>query len=326
MIGAFDASAAIADDGYNPLALFGKGPASIELSVRDADRERDIPLRVYLPASDEPAAVVLFSHGLGGSRDGNVFLGKHWAGREYAAVFVQHPGSDADVWRGKPLLQRRAALQGAASLQNFLLRAGDVPAVLDQLEAWNTEAGHPLHGRLDLARVGMSGHSFGAVTTQAVSGQKFVRGAAAVTEPRIRAAIAFSPSGPRGLQTPLGGMKESAEQTFGAVKIPWLLLTGTRDTAAIGEQTVASRLTVFPALPAGDKYELVLDGAEHSAFNDRALPGDREPRNPNHHRAILAISTAFWDAYLKGNAAAKEWIGGHGVKGVLDKGDRWQKK
>lgn len=46
---------------------------------------------------------------------------------------------------------------------------------------------------------------------------------------------------------------------------------------------LASRLSVYPTLPPGGKYELVLDGAEHSAFTDRALPGETEKRSPNHH-------------------------------------------
>ena len=56
------------------------------------------------------------------------------------------------------------------------------------------------------------------------------------------------------------------------------------------------------------KYELVLDKAEHSAFSERGLPGDKDKRNPNHHRALLALSTAFWDAYLKGDARAKQYL------------------
>ncbi len=81
-----------------------------------------------------------------------------------------------------------------------------------------------------------------------------------------------------------------------------------------------------PALPAGDKYELVLNNAEHSAFTDRALPGDSEPRNPNHHRAILAVTTAFWDAYLRNDQAAKAWLNGDAVSKILESADRWQKK
>jgi hypothetical protein len=83
---------------------------------------------------------------------------------------------------------------------------------------------------------------------------------------------------------------------------------------------------VYPALPPGSKYELVLDGAEHSAFTDRPLPGERGGRNPNHHRAILALSTAFWDAYLREDSAAKTWLDGDGPRSVLDAKDRWQRK
>ena len=153
----------------------------------------------------------------------------------------------------------------------------------------------------------MSGHSFGAVTTQAVSGQAFGRAGARFTDARIRAAIAFSPSSPR---------RGDAAAAFGAVKIPWMLMTGTKDTAPIGDADVASRLAVFPSLPPGSKYELVLADAEHSAFGDRPLPGDRAARNPNHHRAILALSTAFWDAHLRGFEAAREWLDGTGARSV----------
>jgi hypothetical protein len=83
---------------------------------------------------------------------------------------------------------------------------------------------------------------------------------------------------------------------------------------------------VFPALPPGDKFELVLNGAEHSAFTDRPLPGDSEKRNANHHRAILALSTAFWDAYLKNDAEAKTWLNGDGAQRMLESEDVWNKK
>jgi predicted dienelactone hydrolase len=167
-------------------------------------------------------------------------------------------------------------------------------------------------------RVGMSGHSFGAVTTQAVSGQTFLRGRVSFTDKRIKAAVAFSPSGPQN--------GAASTNTFDQVKIPWMLMTGTHDVAVIGKTDVKSRLSVFPALPPGGKYELLLDKAEHSAFSERALPGDKEKRNPNHHRVILALSTAFWDAYLREDASAKTWLDGDGPGKLLEAGDRWQKK
>jgi hypothetical protein len=101
-------------------------------------------------------------------------------------------------------------------------------------------------------------------------------------------------------------------------------MTGTKDLAPIGNADMKSRVAVYPALHGAPKYELVLHNAEHSAFTDRALPGDREPRNPNHHRVILALSTAFWDAYLRGDAEALAWLNGSGPRSIMEPDDRWQ--
>jgi predicted dienelactone hydrolase len=155
------------------------------------------------------------------------------------------------------------------------------------------------------------------VTTQGVSGQRTALGSASFTDTRIKAALAMSPSSPR---------NGDPKRAFGGVAIPWLLMTGTNDVAVVGDADVASRLAVFPALPTGGKYELVLNGAEHSAFSDRALPGDKEKRNFNHHRVILALSTAFWDAWLREDAEARAWLDGAGPSSVLEKQDRWQKR
>lgn len=300
--------------GYDPLSVpKHRVPERLELTVHDAKRDRNIPVRIYLPAEEGPRPVVLFSHGLGGSKNGCRYLGEHWAARGYVAVFLQHPGSDESVWRGKPLLQRKSAMNTAASPENFLLRVQDVTAVLDQLESWNTNASHALRGRLS-GEVGMSGHSFGAVTTQAVSGQSFL-GEQRFTDARIKAAIAFSPSSPR---------NGNAEEAFRKVRIPWLFMTGTKDISPIGNADVKSRLAVYPALRGAPKYELVLHNALHSAFTDGSLPGDRAARNPNHHRVILALSTAFWDAYLQGNREASEWLNSQRPRSVMETDDQWK--
>jgi len=307
---------------YDPLKLPEAAlKAPLDFTVQDAKRDRALPIRVYLPATTQAAPVVLFSHGLGGSCQNNPYLGKHWSARGYAVVFVQHPGSDESVWRGQRPAQIPMAMKQAASLENFMLRVADIPAVLDQLTRWHADEAHALRGRLDLTRVGMSGHSFGAVTTQAFSGQSLPVGGARFTDPRIKAAVAMSPS------VPAAG---NAERAFGTVTLPWLLMTGTKDVARIGAMTIGgdleSRLGVYPALPPGDKYELVLHEAEHGAFGERALPGEGRQQNPNHHRVILALSTAFWDTFLKGDAEAKAWLNGEGARSVLEKDDRWQRK
>ena len=310
------ASVSLAAD-YDPMRVADSAIRTIDLSFGDPSRPRELPIRVYLPESKSPAPVILFSHGLGGSRAGSAFLGRHWAARGYLAVFMQHPGSDEGIWKDLPQVQRMPALRQAASPENFMARIGDVSATLNQLERWHKTDGHDLSGRVDTSRVGMAGHSFGAVTTQAVGGQRFPNGERP-TEARIKAAVIMSPSAP----------KAASDETpsFAQVTMPWLLMTGTKDTFFIGGASVESRRAVFPALPAGDKYEVVLDRAEHSAFVETALRGDTEPRNPNHHRVMMALSTAFWDAYLRNDANARQWLAGADARRVLERGDLWQHK
>ncbi len=209
------------------------------------------------------------------------------------------------------------AMKSAASMKNARLRFKDVSVVIDHLESWNQQDDHTLFSKINMDHIGMSGHSFGAVTTQAVSGQSGLGSLMNFRDDRIKAAVAMSPSTPRG---------RNAKRAFKDVNIPWLLMTGTEDLSVIGNADLKSRLAVFPALPEDDKYEVVLFEAEHSAFSDRALPGDKLKRNPNHHKAILALSTAFWDAYLKNYDAAESWLQGDGTVSILEKKDRWQTK
>ncbi|MEO0017875.1 MAG: hypothetical protein RLZZ522_1158, partial [Verrucomicrobiota bacterium] len=103
---------------YDPLQVpETPAPKPLDLTATDAKRAREIPLRVYLPAATAPAPVVLFSHGLGGSREGSSFLGQHWAARGYVAVFLQHPGSDEAIWKGQATGQHASAMRRAATAE-----------------------------------------------------------------------------------------------------------------------------------------------------------------------------------------------------------------
>ena len=299
---------------YDPLKVAEVEIVSKTYDVRDTKRDRILPIRIYLPASNQPAPVILFSHGLGGSRDNNPYLGNHWAMRGYIVVFVQHPGSDESVWKNVAAGQRMTEMKKAASIENFMLRAKDIPVVIDTLTTWNTDPKDPLHQRFNLKHIGMSGHSFGANTTQTVAGQIFAAGRVSLIEPRLTAAVMMSPGIP--------ALGEPAV-AFGSIKIPCLLMTGTLDVSPIGNSSVEDRLKVFPALTHAPAWQIVFDKATHMSFSERDLQGNSENGN-RYHKAILALTTAFWDDHLHGDKFAKAWLKGEGAKSVLAPADKWE--
>ena len=269
-------SQVVAEEAYDPSKVAEGAVESKTFELKDTTRDRVIPLRVYLPADKKPMPVVLFSHGLGGSRDNNPYLGEHWAKRGYVVVFIQHPGSDESVWKDVPALERMTALREAASAENYLLRSKDVPAVLDALAKWNGGKGHPLQGRMDLEKIGMSGHSFGAQTTQVMAGQS--AGKLSFRDSRIDAAVMMSPSPP-----PRGDVAAA----FAPVKIPCLRMTGTLDDSPSGKSTPAD--FVHWTVEQMDRFNIrkALVGCNEDATTEaaRTLYPDRfffdAPCNPN---------------------------------------------
>ncbi len=290
----------------------------VDLEPRDSTRSRAVPVRIYHSKQTGKQPVILFSHGLGGSRENSPYLGEYWASHGYVCVFMQHAGSDEDVWKAASLRERMSTLAKAASPKNLRDRIQDVSFVIDQLDKWNRESGHPLFERLDLEHLGMCGHSFGAVTTLAVAGQQYPLGKS-FREPRIDAFLAMSPQTSEAL---------APEASFGQLASPILCMTGTRDDSPISERSSpSSRREVYRALPAGDKYELVFDGGTHFAFSD-VVSFRTRGRDPDHHPSIQRIGLEFWNAYLKDQAPAKEWLKSENPKGdcPLKATDIWQWK
>lgn len=291
---------------------------TLMLEPVDDARKREVPLKIYYVPAKQPQPVIVFSHGLGGSRINNPYLGNHWAQHGFVVVFVQHLGSDESVWKNVPLREIKSALQKAASHQAAMDRVKDIPFVIDQLQKWNRDESNALFNRLDLEHLGMTGHSFGAVTTQAMMGQVFP-GGRTETETRFDAFLPMSPSTHRTMKP---------QDSFGNVTKPVLCMTGTRDESPIRSHTTAeTRAKVFrDGLSPGDKYQVVFKDAEHHAFGDRKVR--RGKRVAHHHPAILKISTQFWNAYLKGDLKAKKWLQSAQVRtdAKLVKEDVWEWK
>ncbi|MGO8688420.1 MAG: alpha/beta hydrolase family protein [Thermoguttaceae bacterium] len=277
---------------------------------QDKARQREVPVKLYFPKTGKgPFPVIIFSHGLGGSRDGYEYLGRHWASHGYVSVHLQHKGSDTAVWKdqAKPLEAMRQSLK---DLRNSINRPLDVRFAIDQMEKINRDQG-PLQGRLDLKHLGMAGHSFGAWTTLAVIGEVFVAPGGreiSLNDPRIKAAIAMSPSAPRD--------KTKLDQEFGRIKVPCLHMTGTLDDSPIGDTKAKDRRLPFDHITAADQCLVVFTGGDHMIFSGRGrLSGGG--KDHDFQDLIRPATTAFWDACLKDSKAAKTFLTEGGLRKLL---------
>jgi len=285
------------------------GPEKIEIILGewvDADRDgRAIPYKIYVPITAKgPRPVVIFSHGLGGSREGAAYLGEHLASWGYVAVHIQHPGSDRSVWEGMtdPREIIRALTAATRDLSVLKGRFEDVPSAVDHLIEMN--ASGPLAGRLDIDRIGMSGHSFGAVSTLTAAGMKLGRrGITEYAEPRFKAFIAYSPNKPMGAR--------NLDDAFSLLSRPMLHFTGTNDMSPLDkDQPASDRQIPFRHITVPNQYLVVLNGGDHMVFGgEGSKRGGRDTsRDDTFHRLIREMSVAFWDAYLMDDPAAKAWL------------------
>ncbi len=291
---------------------------STKMDWHDAKRNRDIPVKIYSPKDDVgPLPIVIFSHGLGGSRDGYEYLGRHWAGCGYVSVHIQHIGSDNGVWKDVPLADRTKALQRAAvNVPNVLNRPLDGQFAIDQLEKLTSDESSPLKGRLDIKSIGIAGHSFGGYTTLALAGQTFILPLGATkqyVEPRIKAAIQMS--------APAPANRREMDKAYGSISIPVMHMTGTKDFLEILPQTTAAdRRIPFDHMSKSETCLVIFNEGDHMIFSGRERLGTAEKlaQDAVFQKLICTGTTAFWDAYLKGSDEAKKWLFEGGYAKLLD--------
>ena len=284
---------------------------SVKFEWRDDARARAVPAKIYYPASGTGACpVIVFSHGLGGSRDGYAYLGECWASNGFVSVHLQHVGSDDSAWRGQTnaMESMRAA---AANPKEILDRPRDVKFALDQLEALNRTAGSPLRGRLDLKRVGVAGHSFGAYTALAAAGRVFSLPGGRefdLHDARITACIALS--------APARGTP-AEKASYAKFAVPCLHMTGTEDTSPIGDTKAEQRRIPYDAIAAPAQYLVNFQGGDHMIFSGRPKAGERTASDAEYQKMIRTCTLAFWNAYLKNDAVALAWLQKDGLPQTL---------
>ncbi|MFY7856542.1 MAG: alpha/beta hydrolase family protein [Rubrivivax sp.] len=259
---------------------------TLDFDWHDPVRDRPVPVRLHLPqaVAADPAArvpLVVFSHGIGGSRRGYRYLGTHWARHGIASLHLQHVGSDRSLWSGS-VFSLVSRLQDAAQEREALDRVQDLRFALDTLLS------SALGERLDASRIAAAGHSYGANTTLLATGARVEREGRAVElrDPRLRAGIMLS-------APPFYG-ESSLQRVLAPVSVPTLHITATEDIIRIpGYYSGADdRVAVFEAIGGPEKVLAMFEGGSHSVFTDRAGTGGAV-LNPQIKRATQDLSLAF---------------------------------
>ena len=270
----------------------------------DTARSRIVPAKLYLPAGPlKPGALplVVFSHGIGGSRDGYRYLGSYFAANGYASLHVQHVGSDRQLWFGNPLgLVFR--LTEAAQEAEALNRVKDVKFALSRLLA------EPVGSSINPQRLVAAGHSYGANTTMLLAGAQVSSVPYAAKDPRFTAAILIS-------APPFYGMG-NPQSIVSSIDVPTLHITATADDIQIPgyNSGVADRLALYQATGQGSQAAKVLavfSGGSHSIFTDRMGTGGAA-LNPKVKVATRQLALAFLKAlHAKDLLALEQWSGQH---------------
>ena len=261
----------------------------------DSRRARTVQAKLYLPAQRSgPVPLVVFSHGIGGSREGYTYLGKYWASQGYASLHLQHAGSDRSLWTGNPLTLM-SRLQDAAQESEAKDRALDLGFALDRL------LGSDLAARIDTTRIAAAGHSYGANTTLLVAGAQLRREGRVVGfgDPRIRAAVVIS-------APPFHG-EPDPQSILRPVQIPTLHITAADDDIRIPgfASGLQERIEVYAAVGGTRKSLAVFKGGSHSIFTDRLGTGGAE-WNPQVKAATRELALDFLRSVFDGEPAAFE--------------------
>jgi predicted dienelactone hydrolase len=289
-------------------------PAPLGEVWSDAARSREIPALVRWPAG-KPLGVMVYSHGLGGKKEGGDVWGKAWAQAGLLVVHLQHVGSDNRSLKGG-----FAALREAMKPEQLVARIADVRFALGEIRR-RQASGASDWAAVPVQKMAVGGYSLGARSTLAVAGWQ--RGGASSSDLQPKAFVALSPA----LGKDVGLVQ--ARQELAGVSRPVLMCSGSLDGEIMSNgETTESRRMVYDALPAGKKALLWLDGADHFTFagNGKQIPSTMLVRRSAqtlsmedaHHERVARISADWLREQLLAQpmkksasiAAPDEWLRG----------------
>ncbi|WP_273762613.1 MULTISPECIES: alpha/beta hydrolase [unclassified Nostoc] len=297
------------------------------LKFFDSSRNRPLLTDVYIPNVQNPAPIIVISHGLGLDSSNFQYLATHLASYGFAIAVPNHPGSDAKQLHS--LLNGRA--NDVAEPSEFKDRPLDITYILNQLEKGN-QSDSRFKGRLNLQQVGVFGQSLGGYTALALAGAKInfeqlkqdCQPAALqntwnmsllfqcralelnisksakdynLRDERVKAAIAVNP-----ITSSIFG-KAGLSQ----IKTPVMIVSSSDDTVA---PALSEQILPFSWFANSQKYLVMLVGGTHfstigngnPANQQVALPADMIGDASQARRYMNVLSLPFFQTYVSGRS------------------------
>lgn len=296
----------------------------------DPDPYGEIPIILqahrWVPADRRgaPYPVIGFTHGLGGIRFQSASLCEHLASHGFVVVSPDHPGHT--------LFNYLVGFDSSETGQVILERPADVALSIDHVLGLTAEEAPHLSGMADASRLGIVGHSFGAINALMIAGADddlpgltdwceendgnacgYVDridfdavGNTDFADSRVVAAVAMSPGawyafGPEG-----GGLADLP---------PTMVLGGTKDTTLTWEREIAP---TYDALTRPRYLAEIADAGHYGPFSDMcALLATRADcagadagfLDPDEGKAIVhPLLTAFLRKYILEDDAMDAWL------------------
>lgn len=273
----------------------GPGPYSVvvhkNLKIAAPDGEL-LESSLYYPAEGTRHPLLLFSHGNWSDRFSYDRIIDHWVSHGYVVIATDHSDCCSPVkgifnslrYGQLGLINRR--------VNDLKLMLASVTMLESQIPAFS--------GKTDTSKVAATGHSFGAFSAQQLGG-------ASALDPdtgqydyhrnlSISAVVALNPPGPM--------FDTITADSWRGMTTPTLVTTGTWDVQKGFWEDWKLHLMSWENSPAGNKFALVIDGADHYLGNLICRTEREHAPQEDALRIVQLATTAFLDSQLKHNDSA----------------------
>jgi len=261
---------------------------SDDVVIEDELQQRLVRFRVTWPDGDGAFPLVVFSHGALCNPDTYAPVTDYWAARGYVVVAPVHIDAPVTGEGGENL---PPPMLIGSRIREMSLALDEIGAIRSQLDGFA--------GEIDMSRIGAAGHSFGGMITMLKTGMSLKGNLPPTLDERFSVAVVMSGVGP---MPPI-----TDEASFNGLELPLIANGGSLDLGNTGQGKIYPwewRMSPYSLAPAGSKYALEIDGADH--FLGGLIGGKATDNDPDAEalELIRRAQADFLDAYLRNDAAA----------------------